>query len=204
MANESVNAAANVIGNGMDDTLEAFVGYCGVYSYAVLIAAIAFLGAGLVFVGIAASYEARRAIAEAKRIEEEARKAAADAAKAEAEAEQARAAAQAAGVGIGAPVQAAAIPVNAVVTFFKSFATVLGEAKAWVAMILIGLLLLWMAGNAPKLCASGVHVIGGENRQQESDSEEGDNSAANASEPTEGNGSGNAQTPANTAAAPPD
>jgi hypothetical protein len=61
-----------------------------------------------------------------------------------------------------------------------------------------------MAGGAPKLCVSGVHLIGGGSEQEESDSDAGDNTAGNASHnatgPAERNGSGNAQTPANGAA----
>jgi hypothetical protein len=180
----SENGAANLAA----ESPPAWVSYCSTYSYAVLYAALAFLAAGLIFVAAAAYFEARKAKAEAERVEAEARKAAAEAQIAEAEAAGARAGVDSLD---SAPI---IIPVNAVTTFVKSFAAVLGDAKAWVAMVIIGLLLLWMAGAAPGFCGKDIG-FGDANQAVDPDgngsaqgNSAGNNSAGNATD----NGSGNA------------
>lgn len=172
MVNNVVAAADNSVANATPDVVEGLIGYCSTYSYAVLWAALAFLAAGLVFVMAAAYFEARKAKAEAERLEAEARKAAAEAVKAEAALAE-----QAAGRK-GSEREAApmVVPVNAVTTFIKSFAAVLGDAKAWVAMVLIGLLLLWMAGAAPGNCGTSI-VLNDGNQTEEPG--EGDNASGN-------------------------
>jgi hypothetical protein len=205
MANDAhavVNAAEEGAKTGGDAVAAWVAGYCDTYSYAVLYTALAFLLVGLAFVAGAAFFEARKSLAEAKRVEAEARKAAAEALKAEAEAGLARTEAEAAGKGDreGAPI---VVPVNAVTTFIKSFAAVLGDAKAWVAMVLIGLLLLWMAGAAPGICGKPFQLSdtnqsadAGDNASDEGNDDAGDNSTGNAadngSDDAIGNGGSNA------------
>ena len=179
----NVTALDNGVGNSAAETVVAWAGYCSTYSYSVLVAALAFLALGLAFVASAAVFEARKSRAEAERVEAEARKAKAEADKAENKS--------------GA--ESVSIPVVAVTTFVKSFAAVLGDAKAWVAMVLIGLLLLWMAGSAPHLCKSGIKLVAGgdnaadTNTSDNSADDPGGNGAGNAGNGSSGNSAANVQ-----------
>lgn len=155
------------IANASSDAVAGLIGYCETYSYSILVAAAAFLLTGLVFVAVAAVHEARKSAAEARKAEAEA------------------AIAEAARDGK----ETAEIPLPAVVTAVKGLAAALGDAKAWVAMILIGLLLAWMAGNAPNLCKSGFVLTGAEENESGEDAD--DDPAANGS----GNGAGNSADP---------
>ncbi|HEX8623033.1 MAG TPA: hypothetical protein VF718_13785 [Allosphingosinicella sp.] len=152
MANAFVDAANSIDGNAAGETAARFAGYCGTYGYVILIAAVLFLGAGLIFVILAGRFEAAKAKAEAEKAEAEAKKAKAEAEKAELEAEALRRG----GAGDGGPDgPQASIIVGPVVTVAKGLAEALGNAKAWVAMVIIGLVLLWMAGSAPQTCVVG-------------------------------------------------
>jgi hypothetical protein len=174
------NALTNkteVVANAGSDAIAGLIGYCDTYSYSILVAAAAFLLLGLVFVAVAAVHEARKSAAEA-------RKAEAEAAKAEAEAKAAQ----------GGQEIATTIALPAVVTAVKGLAAALGDAKAWVAMILIGLLLSWMAGNAPNLCKSGFVLTGAEENKSGDDARDdpaGNGAASglgNDADPADGNG----------------
>jgi hypothetical protein len=185
------NAVENAVENTVGKNVAAWADYCSTYSYSVLCAALAFLLAGLAFVIAAAYFEARKAKAEAERVEAEARKAVAEATAAENQSK-----AEDSGGRKAAPL---VVPVNAVTTFIKSFATVLGEAKAWVAMVLVGLLLLWMAGGAPRLCASDIEFA---DTNEAADTpgnganSAGENNAGNGAGDGDGNATGNATTTA--------
>lgn len=179
MANAVENAQE--VANASSEALAGLVGYCDTYSYTILAAAAAFLLVGLVFVAVAAVHEARKTAAEAR--------------KAEAEADKAEAEAAAARDGRETPMT---VTLPAVVTAVKGLAAALGDAKAWVAMILIGLLLSWMAGNAPYLCKSGFVLTGAEEKKSGADSDDdtATNSAGNASDNAADASDGNGADPA--------
>lgn len=175
MANALENAQE--VANSSSEALAGLIGYCDTYSYTILAAAVAFLLVGLAFVAVAAVHEARKSAAEAR--------------KAEAEADKAEAQAAIAREGRETPMT---VTLPAVVTAVKGLAAALGDAKAWVAMILIGLLLSWMAGNAPNLCKSGFVLTGAEENKsgKDEDADPATNSAGNvsgdAADANDGNG----------------
>jgi hypothetical protein len=178
MTTNVIDALNTSDGNVVAEGAARLAGYCGAYSYLVLGAAALFLVGGFVFVVIAAKYEAAKAKAEAEEAEAKARKAAAEAAQAE-----------------GKP-KPETFVVSAAVAAAKGFAEALGNAKAWLAMVIIGLLLLWLAGSAPHMCVSG------DSGEQEQTSPEGNNGADAGDEPG-GDATDNAQAPANTAGSAP-
>ncbi len=175
MTNNVVDALNTSDGN-VAEAAEWLIDYCGVYANVVLIGAALFLVGGFVFVVIAARFEADKAKAEARKAEAEARKA----------------------EGQGG---AELFPITVAVTAAKGFADALGTAKAWLAMVIIGLILLWLAGSAPLMCVSG---DSGDRPVQTSadgneDADAGDNAATNAAD----NAADNAQAPANTGTSEP-
>ncbi|HEX8526886.1 hypothetical protein [Allosphingosinicella sp.] len=137
MGNDALNSSLGT--ESVVSIADWVAGYCQVYAQTVLGLGALFLLVGLAFVALSAASERRKAQAEAEKAEAEARRAETEAAKAEA----------AAG-GNGSRTEVISLPV--VVAAAKGFAEVLGTAKAWIGMILIGLLLLWMAGSAPRMC----------------------------------------------------
>ncbi|HZF93266.1 MAG TPA: hypothetical protein VEZ20_00180 [Allosphingosinicella sp.] len=170
MANNNIGAPEARDGNTLSDGMEALLGYCTTYSYTILVAALLFLAGGLVFVLVAASSEAA--------------KAAADARKAAAEAELAEERAKAAKAGTFNAGEIRSIVPTEAVTALKGLAEALGNAKAWLAMVLIGLLLLWMAGTAPRICAGDKADAGEQKKDQPPTPGAGSATAAN------GNGNG--------------
>lgn len=81
-----------------------------------------------------------------------------------------------------------------VIEALKSLLTALSSARIWLALTILGLLLLWMAATAPRLCMTGNGADGTNNGALRSDPKVGtpQNTVAN----TAGNASGNASAPA--------
>lgn len=164
MSNNVVDALNTSEGN-LAEAGAWLIDYCGVYSNVVLAGAALFLVGGFVFVVIAARHEAEKAKAEADKAKAEARIAE----------EKAKGSQE-------------FFPITVAVAAAKGFAEALGTAKAWLAMVIIGLVLLWLAGNAPLMCVSG---DSGDQRERTSadgndGADAGDDDADNAQAPANG------------------
>lgn len=174
MSNNVVDALNTSDGN-VAEAGAWLIDYCGLYSNVVLAGAALFLVGGFVFVAIAARHEAEKAKAEAEKAKAEARKAEAEARRAE-----------------GTPDGAQEFfPVTVAVAAAKGFAEALGTAKAWLAMVIIGLLLLWLAGSAPQMC------VWGDSDDQQEQASPGGNDGADATEEPGDNADDDAQATAN-------
>ena len=89
--------------------------------------------------------------------------------------------------------KAVALSLPAVIEALKSLLTALSSARIWLALTILGLLLLWMAATAPRLCMTGDDGVDANGDAPESNSMDGSqNTIANAA----GNSIGNATEPA--------